>query len=89
MKTYPWDSITTTKDATLLSDGYWEVTYTVIQKRSLNGKDWEEKRAEVSEVSRSRNQAESEAVDNMMRLLATYDFNLFNVDEEEDAEYLF
>lgn len=89
MRVYPWEKVITAKDAVLLSDGYWEVTYVVTQKRSLNGEDWEEKSITFSNVSRDRAEAEAGSFETMMNYLASIEFNLFSesIEEEDDAEY--
>lgn len=85
MDKYLFETVITKKDAAFLPDGYWEVTFTLTQKRSLNGLDWEEKEVKVSDISKNRNEAELGTTRGMFEVLASYDYNLFS--NPEDLKY--
>lgn len=69
--------------ANLTKQGMWDVTYEVIQRRSIDSKEWEEKSVSSNAFSASLERAQAEAFIQIMTYLEAVNGDLFSDDTEK------
>lgn len=67
--------------AELDQHGYWGVTYTLTQKRSVDLQDWESKSVKMTSYGRDLNKTIASAVLSINIFLEKYNYDLFSIDQ--------
>lgn len=75
------------------SNGNWRVKYVVLQSRTTDGENWEEKALEMNATDKVLDKAMSEVVASVYYYLQTIDNDLFNAEDlgsvmKEEGELL-
>jgi hypothetical protein len=67
-------------------DGWHECVYRYTQKRSVDGKDWEQKELALKSYGRTEEAAYSEVLLQINKYLSRVNFDLFEEDTKEENE---